>query len=273
MGHRRPDPRHSAGDERPRREEAAPAERRGQPSAHASGEAVRDDLTQRLSDLAREMQQKNDATAVMEHIVSAGAGTVPGAEEATVSLVQGRRRVVSAAATGERARRFDELQQEVGQGPCLDAMYEQVTVRVDDLATDPRWPELARRAPAELGMASMLCFQLFVRESDLGALNLMARRPGAFTDESERVGLLFASHAAIALADARDLNHVTTALANRDVIGQAKGILMERYKVTPDMAFALLARVSQETNRKLAEVAEQLAETGTLGSSHRGPTS
>ncbi len=265
MGHGSPDAPVPSGDERPRTDaEAAPAERRGQPSAHATGDAVRDDLSQRLSDFARQMQLQTDATAVMELIVSAVAGTIPGAEEASISLVQGRRRVMSAAVTSERARRFDDLQQETGQGPCLDAMYEQVTVRVDDLATDPRWPELARRATAELGVRSMLCFQLFVHGSDLGALNLLSRRPAAFTDESERVGLLFASHAAIAVADAQDLSHVTTALASRDVIGQAKGILMERYKITPEAAFALLARTSQDTNRKLSQVAEDLTRTGTL---------
>ncbi|SFL62776.1 GAF domain-containing protein [Geodermatophilus ruber] len=226
---------------------------------------MRDDLSQGLSDLARKMQHQTDAAAVMELIVSSVAGTIPGAEHATISLVHGRRRVVSAAATGELARRFDDLQESTQQGPCLDAMYQQVTVRVDDLAADPRWPELARRATAELGVASMLCFQLFVRDQDLGGLNLLAHRPGAFTDESERIGLLFASHAAVAVADAQDLNHMTTALRSRDVIGQAKGILMERYKITAEVAFALLAKTSQDTNRKLHDVAEYLSQTGTLG--------
>jgi transcriptional regulator with GAF, ATPase, and Fis domain len=239
--------------------------RRGSPSSGAGGDAVRDDLSQRLADMARALQRQAGAPAVMELIVSAAARTIPGAEEATISLVQGRRRVASAAATSELARRFDDLQQETGQGPSVDAMYEQTTVRVDDLATDPRWPELARRATAELGVASMLCFQLFVHENDLGALNLLARRTAAFTDESERIGLLFASHAAIAVADARHVNHITTALGSRDLIGQAKGILMERYKITADMAFALLAKTSQDTNRKLHEVAELLTRTGTLG--------
>jgi len=211
------------------------------------------------------MQHQTGATAVMETIVSAVRGTIPGADDATISLVQGRRRVSSAAATGERARQFDDLQQEVGQGPCLSSMYDQVTVRVDDLASDPRWPELGRRATAELGVASMLCIQLFVDESDLGALNVLSGSPGAFTDESERIGLLFASHAAIALAGAQDLTHITSALANRDLIGQAKGILMERYKITGDMAFGLLAKASQDTNRKLVEIAEQLTRSGALG--------
>lgn len=201
--------------------DAVSADRRGRPSTHATGGAARDDLSQWLSDLARQMQDQSDATAIMELIVSAVPGTIPGAEDATISLVEGRRRVMPAAVTGERARRFDELQQELDEGPCLDAMYRQVTVRVDDLATDPCWPQLARRASVELGVASMLCIQLFVHGSDLGALNLMARRPGAFSDESERIGLLFASHAAIAVANAQELDHITTALASRDVIGQA----------------------------------------------------
>jgi GAF domain-containing protein len=218
-----------------------------------------------LADLARDMQRHTDAASVLQVIVSAVRGTIPGAEEATISLVQSRRRVVSAAMTGELARRFDELQQETHEGPSLDAMYLQQTVRVDDLATDPRWPELTRRAAGELGVMSMLCFQLYVHESDLGALNLLARRPGAFTDESERIGLLFASHAAIAVAAAQDLDNIATALGSRDVIGQAKGILMERYKITAEMAFALLASASQHTNVKLYAVAENLTRTGALG--------
>jgi GAF domain-containing protein len=142
-------------------------------------------------------------------------------------------------------------------------MYDHQTVRVDDLATEERWPELARRAQ-EIGAASMVCFQLFVDGDDLGALNVLARAPGAFTDESERIGLMLASHAATALAQAQKLNHLGFALASRDLIGQAKGVLMERYKITPDQAFALLARASQDTNRKLHEVAEYLTQTGVL---------
>ena len=103
----------------------------------------------------------------------------------------------------------------------MDAMYEHETIRVDDLPSERRWPELARRIP-ELGVASMLCFQLFVAGDDLGTLNLLARRPGAFTDESERLGLLFASHAAVAVAQAQKVTHLNTALASRDVIGQAR---------------------------------------------------
>ncbi len=238
-------------------------QRPGQPSAQARGGSVEDDLTRRLADLARDMQRQLDSDAVMDIIVSAAVGTVPGAEEASISLAQRGRRVESAAATSDVPRRFDELQQETRQGPCMDSMYEHETVRVDDLARDQRWPELARRA-GEIGMASMLCVQLFVEGDDLGAMNLLARRPGVFTDESERIALMFASHAAVAVAQARKLNHLGTALASRDLIGQAKGVLMERYKITADQAFALLARASQDTNIKLHEVAGFLTRTGEL---------
>jgi len=110
----------------------------------------------------------------------------------------------------------------------------------------------------------MLCFQLFAHEDTLGALDLLAREKAAFTDDSEHIGLLLASHAAIAVADAQKLEHAAIALANRDIIGQAKGILMERFKMTADQAIDVLAKVSQDTNRKLHAVAEDLAGTGTL---------
>jgi GAF domain-containing protein len=254
------------GEQRP-----TPTDQRGRPSAQATGSAaVQHDLPQRLADLARDLQRQLSSDAVMETIVAAVVGTVPGAEEASISLTQGRRRIVSAVATGDLPRRLDDAQQETGQGPCLAAMYEHETVRVDDLRTDPRWPVLAQRA-GSLGVASMLCFQLFAAGDDMGALNLLARRPGAFTDESERIGLLFASHAAVAVAQARKLNHLDTALASRDLIGQAKGVLMERYKITADQAFALLARASQDTNHKLVDVAEYLTQTGVLDSDPQRP--
>jgi hypothetical protein len=170
------------------------------------------------------------------------------------------------------ARRFDEVQDETGQGPCMDSMYDHETIRVDDLAAEERWPELTRRM-AETGVASMLCVQMFVDGDDMGALNLLARRPGAFTDESERIGLVFASHAAVAVAQAGKLNHLGVALASRDVIGQAKGVLMERYKITPDQAFAFLAKASQDTNRKLNDIAEYLTQTGVLTAERRRGTS
>ncbi|WP_369069710.1 GAF and ANTAR domain-containing protein [Kineococcus terrestris] len=220
-------------------------------------------VARRLAELARELQREEDPQQVMQRIVEQAVQTVPGAEHGSISLVRDRRDVQSAAATSDVARRFDRAQQELSQGPCVDAMYEEETVLVDDLRAEERWPDLAARAD-DLGVRSLACFQLFVDGGTLGALNLMASRPAALGEGVREVGGLFAAHAAIALADAQKLEHLHTALVHRDVIGQAKGILMERFKVTPDQAFALLVKVSQDRNRKLHAVAEELARTGSL---------
>jgi GAF domain-containing protein len=237
---------------------------RGRPSTQDTGTTVAlDELARRLAEAARGLQQQTDPQQVLDRVVSLAVAMVPGADEATITMVRARRDVYSAAATGELARWFDALQNETGQGPCLDAMWQEQTTRVDDLATDPRWPVLGPRAGAR-GVGSMLCLQLFVHEDTLGALDLLAHQKSAFTDESEHIGLLLASHSAIAVADAQKLGHAAIALVNRDVIGQAKGILMERFKITADQAFDVLAKVSQDTNRKVYAVAEDLTRTGTL---------
>jgi GAF domain-containing protein len=155
------------------------------------------------------------------------------------------------------------LQERLSQGPCLDAVWEQQVVRVGDVGADQRWPAFAEQAPA-LGVGSMLCFQLFVESDQLGALNLYSTVPDAFGDESEEIGLMFASHAAVALAGAEHEQHLRAGMSSRDIIGQAKGILMERHRLTADLAFGVLTPVSQELNRKLCDVARELTDTGAL---------
>src|SRR3954454_6619507 len=234
---------------------------RGQPSAQDTGTtAALDELARRRDEGARGVDKQVSPQQGLVHGVSLAVAMVPGADEATITMVRARRHVYSAAATGDLAGWFDILQNETGEGPCLDAMWRQQTVRVDDLAADPRWPVLGPRAGAR-GVGSMLCLQLFVHEDILGALDLLANAKEAFTDESEPIGLLLPSHAAIAVADAQKLEHATIALANREIIGQAKGILMERFKLTAEQAFDVLAKVSQDTNRKLYAVAEDLTRT------------
>ena len=126
-----------------------------------------------------------------------------------------------------------------------------------------RWPQFTQRA-AELGVGSMLSLQLYVEGDDLGALNLLSTERHAFHDESEHVGLLFASHAAVAMAGAEQQQQLRSALHTRELVGQAKGILMERFKITGDRAFRVLVHVSQNSNRKLTEIAQDLVDSGEL---------
>ncbi|NUT97577.1 MAG: GAF and ANTAR domain-containing protein [Saccharothrix sp.] len=221
------------------------------------------DLATRLTGIARMLQGQGGEQETMDAIVRAAVGTVPGAEHAGIMTVLGRREVRTVATTGELPCEVDQAQFDVAEGPCLRALFDEKVVSVPDLARESRWPAFSARA-VELAVGSMLSFQLFVQDDDLGALNLYAPDAHAFGDESEHVGGLFAGHAAIALAAAQQRDHLGEAVRTRDLIGQAKGILMERHKLTADQAFAVLARASQLTNTKLRDIAEKLTQTGEL---------
>ncbi|MFC3965279.1 GAF and ANTAR domain-containing protein [Nocardia jiangsuensis] len=233
------------------------------PGPPAALSSVSPDLAARLSELARDLQQQHDVDDTLQGIVEAAVATVPGAGYAGLSVVSRRAAMRTPYSSAPLVLEVDRAQIDLEQGPCLDALYDKRTVSVPDMANEQRWPRFAARA-VELGIASMLSFQLWVSDSSLGALNLYAHEAEAFTEDSEHVGLLFAAHAAVAMADAEQAAQLTHARDSRDLIGQAKGILMERHRLTADQAFAILARASQHTNTKLTEIAEHLTRTGEL---------
>ena len=230
----------------------------------SSGDLPEEGLARDLSDLARQMQAEASIESLFDSIVAAALREVEAAQYAGISLIEGRR-VHTEAASDELVEKIDELQYRAGDGPCLTSLREHITVRSADLQTETRWPGFARDAAGE-GIRSMLSFQLFVEGDNLGALNLYARVPDAFTDDDESVGLLLAAHAAIAMKASRNGINLRAALINRDVIGQAKGILMERLKIDQIEAFRLLSQASQRSNRKLIAIAEELTLTGDLRS-------
>jgi hypothetical protein len=225
------------------------------------GGARVNEVAQTLSRLARSLEVERDLDALLHELVDAAVAQIPGADEASVSIVQARRKVVPQSPSSELPKRIDALQTEVKQGPCLDAAFRERVVRVPDLAHETRWPQFCRRA-ADAGLGSMLSFRLWVEGDDLGVLNLYGRRPEAFDQESEDIGLLFVSHAAVAMAGLKKYDQLNDSIDTRDLIGQAKGILMERYQVDDLMAFALLVRASQHTNAKVRDVASELCRTG-----------
>ena len=242
----------------------------GEPSSAFAGSGSGwNELAERFGELARDLQEKDDVAGTLNAIVSAAVDTVPGAEYASISTVARRREVSTPAATGELPRAVDRAQYGTGEGPCLDSLYRRRTVRLSDMASETRWPEFADRARA-LGVRSMLSIQLYVTGDDLGALNLHSTQVDAFDDESEQVGLLFASHAAIALIGAQEQEQLRASVSSRDLIGQAKGVLMERYKIGAHEAFRLLVVASQTTNIKLVDVAGHLASTGQLAGPKSG---
>ena len=222
----------------------------------------------RLGDVARLLQASTDTEVMLDEVVAAAVQLIPGAEEASISIVTGRRHITSEHHSSELPRLVDRMQTEVGQGPCVDAAFEERTVRVPDMGDEPRWPEFARHAH-DLGVGSMLAFQLFVVGDNLGALNLFSRTANAFGDASEQIGLLLASLAAVALAEARKDVQLSEAVDTRDLIGQAKGVLMERYSINAHQAFTVLWRISQASQRKLYDLARELTATGRLAELER----
>jgi GAF domain-containing protein len=209
-----------------------------------------------LGHLAVEMQAQGDAQAMLRTICAAAVRNIPGASWAGISLINGHT-VRPVIPTGDVAEELDEAQTELAEGPALSAIREHHTIHIADLANETRWPGFAATA-IELGVRSMLSFRLFVESGSIGALNIYGATPKAFTEESIAIGEILAQHAAVALAGTAALEQFQTALASRDIIGQAKGILMQRGNLTGQQAFAALTRTSQETNVKLVDVAQLL---------------
>jgi GAF domain-containing protein len=213
----------------------------------------------------------------VELVTALATEAIPGAAGAGVTLVDDRITRSMAASNG-LVERADALQYQLGDGPCLTAWHNQVTVRVDDVLAEDRWPQW-RAAVTEVGVRSVLSVPLVAAGARLGAIKVYSGEPATFDQRAERLLELFARQAAIllantqTLADARRTNRqLTDALENRDVIGQAKGILLAQGAVDDAAAFAMLVAASQHTNTKLHRVAQQLVESVTSRNTHRrGP--
>jgi GAF domain-containing protein len=177
-------------------------------------------------------------------------------------LVEGRAR--TAVFTDDAAPEIDAAQYETGVGPCLDAFRYQQVFRIDDMDKDEQWPPFSEAAAAR-GINSSMSLPLVARHEGIGALNVYSRASAAFSDEDVAVGLQFATHAAIVLAnaqaywDAHQLGQdMAEAMKSRATIEQAKGILMAAQRCGPDDAFNVLVRASQRENRKLRDMAAEI---------------
>ncbi len=198
----------------------------------------------------------------MRQIVEHAALEIPGADYAGVTLATSRNEVTTPASTHRYPALLDTIQERHAEGPCLSAAWNQHTVRIDDLRIDDRWPSYQRDALALTPIRSVLSFRLFTSDRTMGALNVYAEKPGAFNSESEEIGYVLATHTALAWDTVRRESQFRSALASRDIIGQAKGILMARFNIDAVRAFDLLKRVSQDSNTRLIDVAVKLTTSG-----------
>ena len=208
---------------------------------------------------------------LLQQIAELSSSVMPGQPEASVTVIV-RGKASTVASSGDLADRLDERQYEQDAGPCLRAARTGEMTEIADARTETRWPDYARRA-VEHGCLSSLSIPLVIDESGQvsGALNVYAREPDAFDGASREAAIAFASYAAVAAGNlhafrsAQDtVENLRVALASRAVIDQAKGILMERHKLSADEAFQMLAQASMTSNVKVRDVAEHLTSTGEL---------
>jgi transcriptional regulator with GAF, ATPase, and Fis domain len=231
-----------------------------------------EELAQRFADISERLATDADApdgNRVLNDLVQVAVEMVDGADHAGVTVGRTSGRFETVAASSQLVHTCDEIQYDLGFGPCVDAVVECAVFNAADLRTDQRWPEFGRRAVEQTGIVSMLSMRLFI-EADgqiVAGLNMYAHQPSAFDQNSEATAQLLAIHGALAVGKAAaqaKARHLDRALKTSREIGMAMGILMAVHKVTRQQAFDLLRMASQRSHRKLADIAAEVADTGTL---------
>ena len=212
--------------------------------------------------LAADLHRENAELPTLELIVTRAVQTVDGCDYCGVSVREPGGRVWTPASTDPLVDQADALQYQLGEGPCLEAIWTLDTCTIDDMKTETRWPTWAPRA-AGLGIGSVLSVQVETPEGQaLAGLNLYANRPHAFDHTDVAIASILARHAGTALADALNQEQLRTAMRSRQIIGVAQGILIQRFGLDLDQSFEVLRRYSQNNNMKLRDLAQNLVRAG-----------
>jgi GAF domain-containing protein len=218
------------------------------------------DYASAMAEAARTISRERTLEQTLNAIASTARTSVPGFDHVGISVVDHKGRMETRAATDPLVFELDRLEYELGEGPGLSAMRETPVVVVPHARQDQRWPGYLPKALA-LGLRAQLAVRLFLEDAGtLGALNLYSTSRDVIHPDAEGIADLFAAHAAIALQRAREVSHLSAGLESRKIIGQAMGILMERYQLDEDRAFAFLVRASSHSNIKVRDLAAELVD-------------
>lgn len=213
-----------------------------------------------MAELARQIAGPRNVDEVLADVTAAAVELIPRADVSGVLLLKKGGEFESLADTDDLAAQLDHLQHQFGEGPCAEAALQETIVRSDDLRDEPRWPQYAPAA-VQHGVLGSLSFKLYTADRTAGALNLFSFEAGPWDAEAETIGTVLAAHAAAAILAVRHGEQLQSALSTRDRIGQAKGIIMERFGVDDVRAFDLLRKLSQESQLKLVDIAQQVVDT------------
>jgi GAF domain-containing protein len=219
-----------------------------------------------FDELARLVLSDHTMDGLLQRIAELAKSVVAGATEVSVTLV-GKDRATTVVTTGPLATALDERQYDADAGPCFDAAQGGAVAWITDMRTETRWPQFTAAAKTA-GALSSLATPIPLQHYAHAALNLYGTEPDAFDEEALSVAQSFASYAGVALANmhlyesTRTLaEQLQTAMESRAVIEQAKGILMAQQSCSADEAFNVLVKLSQQSNRKLREVAQALVDS------------
>jgi transcriptional regulator with GAF, ATPase, and Fis domain len=233
------------------------------PSGH---EAVAS-LIEEFAELARQVHASDDFDDSMSRITATARHAIGGCDSASVSLLT-KDGPITRGATDAIASAGDQIQYQTGEGPCLDAAMEERWIYTPNVGIDPRWPRSAAQIGAELGVGSMFSCRMTLDAAPnktLGGLNLYAMTPEAFSSQDQLLAILLSSLGAVVLDSARQQEQLRAAIATRQVIGEAIGILRAQSNLNSEQAFQLLSRASQRTNVKLRDLAQQITEGSRTG--------
>ena len=217
----------------------------------------------RLEQLASELVEVHDAGDTMDGVLKLAVNLAP-CDVASVSLRHNRGKLETTAASDPVAERAHEIQQELGEGPCIEVAWDDEGIHVvPDITDTTRWARWSDEAK-HLGLGSLLAIRLFTSKQTIGALDLYSFERRDYDTDDILVARLVAARVSAVLANLRHEETLWEAIDSRHQVGMAQGILMERYKLSADQAFAVMRRYSQEQNRKLRVLAEDIVEKRAL---------
>lgn len=217
----------------------------------------RDSLSEALAHAARSLNEVSTLEETLTAIVRTAQLSIPGADHVGVTRAYADGRLETVAATSDRVREFDDLQSEVGEGPGVFAVEQDTVVHVADVRVEERWPAFMAEA-ARRGLRAQIGVRLYKDRQGLAVLNIYSEQDDVLDGHSAQAADLFAAHAALAMGKATAIDQLHEGMRTRQRIGVAVGLLMHRYEVSEERAFAFLVRASSHGNVKLRDVAAEV---------------
>ena len=219
-----------------------------------------------VADMALDLHSASGSAETVERVCDYALKAIDCDYAGVIFLHKKSDSIETITATDPLIEKLDEIQMKIGQGPDIEAVRDRLSVIVSDTHLDRRWPRWAEMV-ADAGIRSLLNIRLYTSDETLGTLNLYSQTPDKFDADDQAVAHVLARHAAVAIAAARKEENLWQAVDARQLVGQAQGILIERFGIDPERAFQVLIRHSQNSNRKLHDIARALIETGNLPNS------